>query len=86
MKTTYEPLRTYSENCDVYAMLPKGFGVDRGFQRSLPASQCHSSECCSLFYHWTAHKAKLGSFVGDRDFIVSLVSQFGGTQYFMKIL
>lgn len=35
IKTTYEPLRTYTENYEIYAMLPKGYGLDRGFQRSL---------------------------------------------------
>lgn len=34
----YEPLRAYSEVYKIYAMLPKGYGLDRGFQRSLLAS------------------------------------------------
>ena len=44
IKTTYEPLRTYTENYEIYAMLPKGYGLDRGLQRSLPASRFHNPE------------------------------------------
>ena len=43
IKTTYEPLRTYIENCTIYAMLPTRVWI-KGFSRSLPASRFHSSE------------------------------------------